>query len=258
MKRTIGILVAMLFCIGIASATTSVDVNWNGFGKFDTTFNSGDDAVAQMWTTGNTAGNFQATDSDDNPYNYGVDSTSALIRGDINGGGSLEFNYLRTDRQGSADAGEFSNSFVGSSGTGSMDFRTSSNYHDLVSSNYGFQSSGQFQAIGDLFTITHTLQSANVNNLGNLVVSGDGSAVVDYMTDGYTAGNGFRFGSGDGCFTNANILTTGNGVAQVYGQADNYLSAYDGSWTMPVGGSHTESWIYNDGLSVTNYAFNGN
>jgi len=251
-------LAAPAFAVPVA---TDFTLDWSGYGTVTGTFNSGDDAVASMQTSGNTAGTFYAVDTGIAPYSYGVDDSSAWMRGDItNGGGTLNFNYARTDSYEGmyGSAGQWSNSFVGSTGTGSLDFRTSSNYASLVSSEYNWQTNGQFQASGSLFEISHTLQSGDPDNWGSMSVVGSGSAVVDYMADGYTGGDGFRFGSGDGCYTNADILTTGNGQAVVHGQGDSYLSAYDGSWTMPLGGIYSSTWNYNSGLAVNNFAFSGN
>ena len=257
MKRLI-MLAIFFIAIGGVSAATTVDMNWGGFANIDTTFNSSDDAVVQVWANGNTGGNFHAADSDNNPYNYGVDNTNAWLRGDVTmGGGNLQLTYTRTDAKESmyGAAGQISNSFVGSSGIGALNFRVGSNYASLGSSNYGWQSNAQFSATGDSFNMWHTLDAGT--NSGFVRVIGDGSAVINHMSD-YAAGDNFNFGAGAGCYTNADIEATGSGYAEVSGQADSYLKANDLSWTMPVGGLHTESWTYTDGLSVTNYAFNGN
>lgn len=260
--KKIGIAAMLLLMMAAvaptALAATDFTMNWSGSGSVVGTFNSGNDAIAGIQTLGATSGQFYAKDYDDNPYTYNVDTTESWMRGDITGGGQLQFTYTRTDGQaGYGIAGQISNSFVGSTGNGTLDFRTGSNYASLVSSEYGFQSNGQFTAIGNDFTIYHSLTSGNPLNFGALQVVGVGSAIVDYMADGYSSGDGFRFGSGDGCYTNADILATGTGSAHVWGQGDSSLTAYDGSWTMP-GGSYTSTWAYSNGLSVTNYAFSGN
>ena len=274
MKRLIMLAVLMIAAISGVSAATTVDVNWSGYGNFDTTFNSGGDAVIKMWANGHTGGNFYAEDIDNNTYSYGVDDTNAWMKGDITtsggiGGGTLRFQYERTNSYVPmyGEAGQISNSFVGSSGIGALNFRVGSNYASLGSSNYDWQSNAQFSATGD-FEIMHELYTG-LNNGGKVYLFGTGSAVVDHMTDsargvnptpGYynSVYSPFNFGAGGGCYTNANIEATGYGIAAVSGNGDGSLYANDNSWSMPVGGSHTESWTYNDGLSVNNYAFGGN
>ena len=80
-------------------------------------------------------------------------------------------------------------------------------------------------------------------------------------------GVGFNFGAGGGCYTNADITATGSGIAQVSGHGDNFLQDDSNTaggivnpivWSMPLGGSYSSTWTYTNGLSVTNYAFNGN
>jgi hypothetical protein len=262
--KAIPILVMFALMIGAfapaAFAATDFTLDWSGSGTVTGVFNSGDDATAWVLAHGATSGTFYALDTGVCPYaGYHVDDSSAYIRGDIIAGGDLTFQYYRTDSYVPmyGISGQLSYSFVGSTGTGSLDFKTSSNYASLVSSEYSFQANGQFQATGTTFEIDHALFSGDPLNFGQLKIVGSGSAVVDYMADGYTGGDGFKFGSGDGCYTNADILATGSGWAQVWGHGDSSLSAYDGSWTLPLGGSVSTLWTYTSGLSVTNYAFQG-
>jgi hypothetical protein len=201
----------------------------------------------------------------------GVDTSSAYMRGDIINGGSLNFNYARIDSYEGmyGNAGQVSDSFVGSSGTGSLDFRAGSNYAALGSSNYGWQNDAQFTATGATFDILHTLTTNNLNG-GKIEVwkpvdsVGIGSAVVDHMSDDTWSTDQFTFGAGAGCYTNADITATGNGKAIVQGYGDSFLQddtlSYDHGligWSMPNGGSYLSAWTYSNGLSVTNYAFNG-
>lgn len=239
-----------------ARAATDFTMNWSGFGTIDSTFTSGDDATARMQVWGNTAGTFGAQDTGIAPYSYGVDDSSAYMRGDITANGELAFTYDRTDSYESmyGAAGQHSYSFVGSSGTGSLDFRAGSNYAAFGSGNYAWQSDAQFTAAGD-FNILHTLTTPNLNG-GVVQVVGSGSATINHMSDDAGA-NSFNFGAGAGCYTNADISTSGIGTAWVSGHGDSLLHANDGSWNMP-GGTYTSTWSYGNGLSVTNYAFNGN
>jgi len=263
------VMLTLMLSVGVSSALavpTEFTLNWSGSGTIGTTFNSGNDAVAQMLAIGNTAGTFYGKDYDDNPYTYSVDTTEAYMRGAITGGGgSLDFKYTRTDSYAPmyGVAGQFSDSYVYSSGTGSLDFKNWSNYAAFASPEYGFQGAANFQATGSSFTIDHYILSGDLTvpkNYGEVYIAGSGSAVVDHMGDD-ASGVGFNFGAGCGCYTHADITAAGSGIAQVSGHGDNFLQD-DGYgnpivWSMPLGGSYSSTWTYTNGLSVTNYAFNG-
>ena len=280
-----GIIGMLLTATTVFAVPTDFTLDWSaGSGIVTGTFNSGDDAKAQMWANGNTVGTFKATDYGDNPYTYGVDTTEAYMKGDIAAGGNLEFKYTRTDSYVSmyGIAGQLSDSFVSSTGTGSLDFWTHSEYAGLGNHEYGF-GVPNFQATGNTvaidtdsngiadasFVITHTLVSNWVSppvpdNFGRVQIIGTStgaSAVVDHMNDdaGSTA---FNFGAGGGCYTNADITATGSGTAIVQGHGNTHLADdtfwTPSEWSMPNGGSYTSIWSYLSGLSVTDYAFNGN
>ena len=285
--KAIPILVMLALVIGAytpaAFAATDFTMDWTGIGNsvISGTFNSGDDAKAQMWANGNTDGHFYAYDSDYEDaqhYQCGVDPSSALISGDINtGGGSLRFKYTMTDScsQGSfGPSGQTSDSFVYSAGTGTLDFSTNSHYAYLFSGNYyNSPNNGDcLTAIGTSFDIYHTLtygpNSGSVEVSSNyyldaqsVPIGSGGAAVVGFQSEraGYLPSGSFIFGEVAGYgFANTDITATGSGgIARVTGHGDDYLAATNGSWTLPLGGTYTATWLYDTGLTVANYGFFG-
>lgn len=255
-----------------ALAATDFTMDWTN-GNIAATFNSGDDAKAQMWASGNTFGHFYAVDTGTSGYpGYGVDDSSADMDSHITaGGGSLEFQYIRTDsfaliQYGDpTQVGQISNSFVSSSGTGTLDFSAGSNSHYLQSYTYGVNDQQTFQATGASFVIAHSLTSSLPANFGAVQVlstGSGGSASVSHTYDmsGYT-GDSFSFGAGAGVW-GTSISATGSGIATVTGYGtDNLVDDSYGQashWSMPNGGSYFSQWTYDSGLTVTDYGFSGN
>ena len=256
MKQTIGILVAMLFCIGIASATTSVDTNWNGAGSFDTHFIAGDDAQADFWTNGNfISGSFQATDSDNNPYNYGVDSVEAKVKASVTDGW-MKYNFDRTDAKSSmyGDAGQNSYTFIGSSGTGDLAWRSTSNYASLSSSNYGWQANGQIQATGNQYIFHSFYIDDSYSEGAEIKFSGIASTVITDMSE-KSGKSSYTFGKGCGCYTNAEVDIVGSGTFDLNAYADNSIVTDTGITTDGFLNIHSE---FGSGFHYNNFALSGN
>lgn len=256
------VLLLLMTCVVSVFATTEVEVDVEGDDidvSIDVTY--GDDASAYL-EVGADWGSvwFKGIDHDNNPYNYGVDSTQTSTTVEMEGdGGYLEFGVSRDDSYSPmyGDAGQYSDSYLGFyDGEASFGFRTSTNYASLVSSNWGFQANAQFEVDAEGFGLGHYLE-ANEDEFAYLEMEGTGYARVDYMADGYTRGDYFNFGTGDGCYENADVEADGEGWLEIYGQADNNLWAHDGSWSIG-GGTHTESWTYDGDLTVDDYAISGN
>jgi len=252
------VMVALCFSVSMALADTDVSVTGNGAMDATTIIAYDDDAITRFDFHGYGSFDLTGVGRDNTGYPYmGVDKTTTSVKSDITvGGGWLEFETIRLDSYGSYGApGQRSYSYVGSSDAASLDFRTTTNYASLVSSNYNFQSSQQFTASGS-FNIIHELD-ANPTEFAFLNLVGSGSASVDYMADGYTSANGYYFGTGDGCCENADLTATGSGFLRIEAYADNNLWAHDGSWAQG-GGSFTGTWSYTGSLLVDDYAIGGN
>lgn len=259
MNKRIGIAAMLLLMAAAiapaARAATDTTFTWSGTGSFGATFNSDNDAKAQVQANGWTSGTFYAKDFGDNPYSYGVDTTLAQLDSDILGGGNIYFKFNRMDSKVSmyGPADQWTQSYVGSSGTGGLTFRSQSNYAALVSSNYGFQSDNQFTASGGSYLIQHDLY--NGANYGGLQASGSGTMAIDHMSDD-TGNTAFNFGRGAGCYTNANVDATGSGAFGLLGFGGAGLSG--NGWGMGGPATYSATWTFGGGLTVSNYAFGGN
>lgn len=263
---TVSLILASVLVFGsvfTVSAATVLNYNWTGGGFSTVTFDTGD-AIMNFQTNGGlTSGSLYAKDFDNNPYSYGVDNMLTNVNAQVNNGGWIAYQVDRTDSYSPmyGAAGQTSYSYVSSDdGVATMAFQTVTNYASLVSSNYGFQANQQFTVSGTNIDIIHSLTTGNGVEGGSLVLDGTGTASVDYMTDGYTNYNQFEFGSGAGCYTNADVTASGAGLLTIGGSADNNMWANDGSWSIAGSGgvTHGESWSYNGLLTVNNYAFTGN
>ena len=253
MKRTIGILVAMLFCIGIASATTSVDTTWNGAGSFDTHFIAGDDANADFSTFGSAiSGEWHATDSDNNPYGYGVDSVEAKVKASVSNGW-MEYNFDRTDAKTSyGNAGQNSYTLIDTAGTGNLAWRSTSNYASLKSCNYGWEANGQIQATGN----QHIYHSFSINPTEGAVIEFTGNADTTITDMSETSGkSSFTFGKGCGCYTNAEVDIVGSGTFDLFAKADNSIVTDTGITTDGFLQVHSE---FGSGFHYNNFALSGN
>ncbi len=262
-KKMIVPLIAMLLLLTVPIVMADTDVSITGTGSMDTTaiIAYDDDALATFDFHGYGSFVLTGTGRDNTGYPYmGVDKTTTSVTSDItSGGGWLAFQVDRLDSYGGYGLpGQMSYSYVGSNDVASLDFRTITNYANLYSSNFGFQANQQFYASGSGFTIEHVLETGSPSEYGRLLLTGSGVASVDYMTDGYTNYNGFKFGYGDGCYENADLTATGAGTLTIGGMADNTMSAHDGSWSGVT--SHFETWTWGSGgtIIVDDYAFSGN
>ena len=259
MKQTIGILVAMLFCIGIASATTSVDTNWDGSGNFDTHFIAGDDATSDFWTGGNTiSGEFHATDSDNNPYGYGVDSVEAKVKAHAENG-FIEYKFNRNDAKTSyGEAGQQSytlmNNMIGTGGTSDFAWRSTSNYASLSNCNYRWQSNGQIQATGNQYIFHSFYIDDSYSEGAEIKFSGIASTVITDMSE-KSGKSSYTFGKGCGCYTNAEVDIVGSGTFDLNAYADNSIVTDTGITTDGFLNIHSE---FGSGFHYNNFALSGN
>ena len=207
----------MLFSLsGIAFADepTTVNVDWNGAGAVDGSVVSGDDATALFHSEGwsGNIGIFHATDSNNNPYGYGVDSGLFSLDTGISGTGWAKLDINRTDAKtsyGAAGQRSFTQVVI-DSGSATLQNRSSTNYASMVDSNYGWNSSNHITVTDSTaYTLQRFMDSGNINFAG-IRAFGDGNADLDCMSSEATAGQ-VRLGWGAGCFTNAKFNATGTG-----------------------------------------------
>ena len=245
-------LVAVAFA-GVAMAQTTVDTTWSGSGLHEIHFKNGDDAASDFWTAGNSInGEYHAIDHDDNPYNYGVDTTDIKIKAHANNG-YIEYKFTRDDSYTSyGSAGQESYTLIDSFGDADFAWHSWSNYAQYRSCNYGWQSNNQIHATGS-HLIDHYIDNGN-NEGAEIVIDADGNTDLTIMSEDHW-GSGFKFGKGCGCYTNAHVDITGSGTFDLHANADNEITTDWGITTDGYLNVHSE---FGSGFHFSNFALEGN
>ena len=227
-KLTISLILGLALVLGVsgmalADDPTEVDVTWDGSGYIDTEVDTGD-AHAGFMTHGDVIiGTYTATDSNNNPYNYGVDNFVALFDGHVENGGMFT-GCERTDSKTSAygPPGQESYSIVTvEDGWANMAYRTTTNYAQMRDCSYGYQLPGGHNVVLSAaeYYIDRYIADSDGES-GEFEAWGTGSATMDCM-NGEASGNwDLRLGGGCGCYTDANFNATGAGHIEVTGSGD--------------------------------------
>jgi len=228
-KRLIGIamtltvLVSLAFSgVAFADDPTTVDVDWVGAGAVGGNVNTGD-ATADFYSGGNgNVGVFRATDSNDNPYGYGIDSNSFSLDTAITNGGMawLNVNRLTSKESMYGPAGQQSYTYVYTTdGDATLQNRSGTNFASMRDSNYGWNANDHITvANATNYTLTRFMNSGN-GDFARLDAFGDGSADLDCMSSEADGGK-VRLGWGCGCYTNADFTATGSGTFQLQAMGD--------------------------------------
>jgi len=268
MRKFLGIFFALALVVALilvpstvlADDPTQVDMNWDGSGFVGTTVNTGD-ATTNFATAGNYInGSFTATDSNNNPYNYGVDSFSAYLNANVGNGGYIE---MTTDRFTSKEsmygpAGQQSGAFVGTSdGSAAMAVRTTTNYAAMKDPTYTYQLPGGHNIVvdGSYYEINRWVSDGQGNS-GSILSNGAGSAILDCMCTEASGNGGVRFGWGCGCYTDANYQATGAGYFNVTGVGNDSVAflGFPGLEISSGGGSLSIIANFLEGFSIGNYS----
>lgn len=262
MKRFLMWVVILAMAGGLtafAFAQTTLDVLWDSWGGNVTVdFQAGDDNHTWLDTGGNHFfGEFHGINYDDNPYSYNVDTVRAKVRANIEGGGYLEFGM---DRQDSyvpmyGPSGQSTYTYLETSDLGFFATNTRTNFADMITHNYGWQSNSQWTASGDYFFIIHWIRAGDPSSNAGFTAEGSGSVDVTLMSSEARGQTSWRLGEGAGCYTNAHASGTGSGYFIIGGQAPNNLSAFGG--VTIGGGSVLLDIYYNNGFSVNNLNMSG-
>ena len=263
MKILNGILAALItfaIIISPALAATTVDTTWSGSGTITHDFYSGDDAETHIYTSGGVvSGEFHGTDSDNNPYGYGVDNTEAKIRSHVESG-VIKYAFIRNDAYEPmyGPAGQESYTFIGTDGTGDFAWRTTSNYAQMRSSNYGWQANNQIQATG-LHHIYHSFFIDDEYNEGaEIEVTADADTSITDMCEDHW-GSSYKFGKGCGCYTNAKVdITNGAGMFDLHAYADNKITTDNGITVSGPGAHLNVHSDFGNGFHYSNFALEGN
>lgn len=243
MKR---LLIALILAIAIvmsiavpamaAGPETTTTINWSGGGLITGTVDSGASTTTFGVNAGASNGVFTATDNNDNPYNYGVDTQSAYITGTVENG-LMEFQTIRNTSKEAmyGPAGQTVYAFVGATGVGTMATGSWTNFAEMTNGTYNkpLVNGHNFTATG-LYTIQQYVGQTDASisgNYANLLANGNGSAEIDCMTTGAYGSGAVKLGWGGGCFTNADAVFTGSGSFMVEAAGDNGL-------TTPIAGAN--------------------
>lgn len=267
-KVMIGIVLAVvvtLLCAGSAFAAdpTTVEVEWDGSGAVWTDVAAGDDATSGFFTGGETiSGSYATTDSNNNPYSYGVDSFSSHLNASVENG-VIDTWCTRTDSKTSmyGDAGQSSWSFVGvDDGVASMAYRSTTNYAAMKDCGYKFQLPGGHNVVVDgasYYEIDRGVEDGRGNS-GTLSAYGDGDATLDCMSTEASGCWDLRFGRGCGCYVDANFNAAGSsGHFEVFGEGNNSVT-FNGMGMSSGGGSLgiVADWV--GSFSIADYSLTAN
>ncbi len=259
-KILVSLCLALIMLLGIPSAALAADptefhISWDGSGWVGAGVTAGDDVSAGFETGGDAiAGEYTALDSNDNPYNYGVDSFSALLNADVTNG-YIGASCLRTDSYagmyGPAGQGSWSGVFV-DGGTASIAYRTTTNYAQMRDCSYGYQLPGGHNVVvdADYYEIGRGIADGRGNS-GELQAWGSGTAVLDCMSAEASGCWSLKLGRGCGCYTDASFTATGSdGHFEVTGTGVNSVT-FNGMGVSSGGGSISivADWLNSFGIS---------
>ena len=264
MKKLIGIALALALVLALCFSTialaadpTNVNVTWDGTGGVGTGVNTGD-SNAGFTTSGSIiSGSYAATDSNNNPYGYGVDSFSSYLNASVTNG-FIQTGVARNDSYvpmygsgGQLDTGYV---WVGD-GTASMAFRSTTNYAKLVDATYGYQLPGGHNIVVNAASyMIDRFISDGRGNSGEVYATGTGSATLDCMSSEASGCWNLTLGRGAGCYTDANFNATGtSGHFEVTGVGNNSV-VFNGLGISSGGGSLgiIANWLNN--FSIGDYS----
>lgn len=255
--------------IANVGSASSVNTIWNGTGGSFTLNGTMGNPVGALNPAstinvfnGGTAfsGSTNLVNAGDNPYSYGVNTTTSNIKAGFTGGGYAEFNETRNSSYAMyGAAGQTVSGYVGSTATGEMAMNVVTNFAAMGVGNYAKPTTtqgNQFEATGT-FTVLHSVSDSSGTDGGMIQNIGTGTTRINAMSSDL-AGSSFNFGAGQGCYTNATVAATGTGQLALTGVGANYLNAPGFGITLPGGGSFQTVANYGAGLNVTNFSINGN
>lgn len=264
MKKLIGIALVLALAVMLmpgavfADDPATVTIDWGdgtvtapgsgwtggyGTGWINVGVNTGD-ASAGFTTGGDSIrGSYTATDSNNNPYSYGVDNFSSYLNagvanGYINTGCNRDSSYAGMY----GNAGQSSYSFVQAyGGTASMAYRSTTNFAGMVDGSYKYQLPGGHNIVADAssYFMNRSINDGR-GNLASTNAAGSGTATLDCMSAEASGRWTLQLGTGAGCYKDANFNATGTGVftAHVEGNTST-TSAYG---TTNVAQTHTMFW----------------
>jgi len=252
----LGIAFALLVTTIPAKAETQTDVYWDTSGSVSISVIADDDAETYFDTEGtHVFGEFHATDHNNNPYSYQVDTYDVWVQAEIKDGGYIWFGTKRTDSYEPmyGEAGQERGIYLETDDYGFVGWRDNTNYARYRGCQYGFQNNNQLQASGNYFMGIYLTDSDDDGMSVSLVGSGSGKITV---MNSESWGSSWKFGKGCGCYTNAHAEAEGEGTFTAEAYGENYLQS-DLGFELPHGGEYHLSINYADGFAISNFASEG-
>lgn len=197
----------------LADDPTTTTITWSGSGSVVGGVNSGDSNAGVNTSGVAISGTLTVVDSNNNPYNYGVDGFSSLLNASVtNGWINTGTNRVNSYTPMYGAGGQQSWCNVGTDGTASVAYRSITNYAALGDGTYGYQLPGGHNVVITGATIPYLINRGVTDgrgDLGSVVATGVGSATLDCMSAGASGVWALELGRGQGCYTDANFTATG-------------------------------------------------
>jgi hypothetical protein len=232
MKKFLAILAASagLLVASGASAQTTVVTNWgwNGGGQASVDAVASGSTHSNVVTNANSAlGTVTFTNMQNNPYGYGVDSTTTDVDASVGNGGWIQSTFNRTGSGAPyGAAGQSIQSYAFSNdGTAAVSNHAVVNYASLSDVGYGnaLPSGNSVEAAGSSFQVNYAVNTGVANNSAGITATGSGSAAISQNFSGVSATN-YSLAQGGGIFTKANFSAQGIGTMQYGGVATKQLT----------------------------------
>jgi hypothetical protein len=266
LKRiSIALLVAVVLTLGISAAAladdpTETHLTWTGGGTITGNVDCGDSNAGFTMTAATFSGSWDAIDSNNNPYGYGVDSFSSTFLGTVNNG-TLSTGMARVNSYSGmyGNGGQLSGLNVGTDGTASAAFRSTTNYAELVDCTYGYQLAGGHDVDvtgADSYMIDRYILDGR-GNQGEFYAIGAGDATLDCMSAEASGGWDLKLGRGAGCYTDASYTATGAGYVDVTGTGNNSVT-FNGMGVTQGGGTLDliANWL--GSISISDFSLTAN
>ncbi len=245
-----------LSSVALAADPTETNVTWDGAGTVVVGVDSVDSNSGVA--TGGSAilGTYTVVDSNNNPYNYGVDSFSAYLNAGVtNGYVSTGTNRVESyaSMYGAGGQTSWSNVYV-EGGTASMAYRSTTNYAQMVDATYTYQLAGGHNIVvnADYFEMSRGVADGR-GNQGYISSYGTGSATLDCMSAEASGAWDLKLGRGAGCYTDANYNATGDGYFEATGIGNTFVT-FNGLGISAGGGSLSVIANYLNSFGIGDYS----
>ena len=261
-KILFSVIIAMVMLFTVASIALADDptttiVTWNGGGNVGATVNSGDSNAGVNTGGANINGTLTVVDSNNNPYSYNVDSFSSLLNASVTNGfistGAVRVNSYAPMY---GNGGQESWCNVGTDGTASVAFRSTTNFASMTDATYTYQLPGGHNVVitgATGYEIDRGITDGR-GNAGSVYATGDGSATLDCMSAEASGVWNLAFGRGAGCYTDANFTAIGaSGYFEATGVGNDSVT-FNGLGISSGGGvlSVIANWVNN--FSIGDYS----